>query len=95
LRNKDKREYRIAIRRNEQLSAERFTNDLRDALLNKRGNQFWKCWNSKFGTKSGSPISINGQSDHARIADLFAEHFSKVFVINPALTKLAIYIGCR
>jgi len=95
LRNKDKREYRIAIRRNEQLSAERFTNDLRDALLNKRGNQFWKCWNSKFGTKSGSPISINGQYDHARIADLFAEHFSKVFVINPALTKLAIYIGCR
>jgi len=40
-RNKDKREYRIAIHRNEQLSTERFTNDLHNALLNKRGNQFW------------------------------------------------------
>jgi len=78
LRNRDKREYRIAVRTNEQYSAECFTNDLHEALLSKTGSRIWKCWNSKFVIKSDRPISINGQSDHAKIADLFAQHFSKV-----------------
>ena len=76
-RNRDKREYRAAIRRNEANSVERYSNDLHEALLRKRGDQFWKCWNSKFESKSGRPISINGQSDPSKIVNLFAEHFSK------------------
>ena len=56
---------------------ERYSNDLHVALLRKRGDQFWKCWNSKFESKSGRPISINGQSDPSKIVNLFAEHFSK------------------
>ena len=33
--------------------------------------------NSEFESKSGRPISINGQSDPSKIVYLFAEHFSK------------------
>ena len=76
-RNRDKREYWAAIRRNEANSVERYSNDLHEALLRKRGDQFWKCWNSKLESKSGRPISINGQSDPSKIEKLFAEHFSK------------------
>jgi len=77
-RNKDRRVYRAAIRRNELESKESFSNDLHAALLNKQGVQFWRCWNSKLENKSINPSSIDGLSDHSRIVDRFAQHFGKV-----------------
>jgi len=29
------------------ITLERYFNDLHEALLRKRGDQFWKCWNSQ------------------------------------------------
>ena len=37
----------------------RYTNELNDALLLKHGNEFWKCWNSKFSGGAGQSLSTN------------------------------------
>ena len=58
-RNTDKRAYRSAIRNNRRESEHAFTNDLHEALLNKRGTDFWKSWNSKFSTKSTCPPQVD------------------------------------
>ena len=57
-------------------SVGRYTNELNDALLLKRGNKFWKCWNSKFSTGAGQSKQVNGLTDHQQIADNFQKHFA-------------------
>ena len=51
----------------------RNTNDLHDALMNKSGASFWKCWKSKFNKGCGVSKFIDEES----IAEAFAEHFRK------------------
>ena len=55
------------------------TNDLHEALLNKEGNAFWKCWKSKFGQSNQAPRQVDGIADPSSIAEYFAGHFSRVF----------------
>ena len=50
--------------------------ELNDALLLKRGNDFWKCWNSKFSSGVGQCKQVDGFTDHQQIAD----NFEKLFV---------------
>jgi len=46
---KDKLAYRREIRSRQLDEKSHYTNDLYEALLEKQGTAFWKCWNSKFG----------------------------------------------
>ncbi len=73
----DKRAYRVAIRKNKRDSDGLFTNDLHDALITKHGTEFWKCWNSKFSSKSPKCLQVDGLINSKEIADNFARHFAK------------------
>jgi len=75
-RSSDKRLYKAAIRKQESDSVGRYTNELNDALLLKRGNEFWKCWNSKFSSGTGQCKQVDGLTDHQQIADSFKKHFA-------------------
>ena len=75
---KDKSAYKAAIRNHRREATEIYTNDLHEALLNKEGNAFWKCWRSKFGQSRQAPRQVDGIVDPSSIADYFAEHFSRV-----------------
>jgi len=55
-----------------------YTNDLHEALLNKRGTNFWECWNSKFERNKQTINHVDGMIDSDIIADNFATYFSKV-----------------
>jgi exonuclease III len=54
-----------------------YSNELHDALLQKSGNTFWKCWKSKFNNQNLSINQVNGLVDEQQIANKFADHFSK------------------
>jgi len=61
-----------------------FSNDLHDALLQKSGKEFWKCWKSKFPNKNSNILLIDGVTDCNTIVDLFAQHFERVCMpFNP------------
>jgi exonuclease III len=74
-RNKDRNAYRLAIKKNENDSTQHFTNDLHEALLNKRGDAFWKCFNSKFGNNSRNCVQVDGLVDSSQVAEKFSSHF--------------------
>jgi len=76
----DKRTYKLSIRNAQNESTEKFSNDLHEALLQKRGKQFWKCWNSKFRNTNTKCIQVEGLTDHNEIADRFMNHFSSISV---------------
>ena len=90
--------YRNAIKQLDRDSVRFYTNDLHDALLQKRGQQFWKCWNSKFNVKPKLHLQIDGSVDSLHIANSFADHF--VSVCSP-LTQTGsvrlkeLYDDCR
>ena len=77
-RSSDKRVYKNAIRKQESDSVGRYTNELNDALLSKRGNEFWKCWNAKFSSGAGQCKQVDGLIDHQQIADNFEKHFASL-----------------
>ena len=77
-RSSDKRAYKSAIRKQESDSLERYSNELNDALLSKRGNDFWKCWNAKFSSGVGQCKQVDGLTDHQQIADNFKKHFASL-----------------
>lgn len=76
-RCKAKREYRQALRSSQRNEINYYSNDLHDALVKKRPTEFWKCWNSKFGSKAQVHIQIDGRVDAEYVASAFATHFSK------------------
>ena len=55
-----------------------YSNDLHEALLEKAGTDFWKCWRSKFGDKNATTCNVNELADESSIAAKFAEHFAYV-----------------
>ena len=75
-RNLARRQYRHAIRKSQRSADQGYTNDLHEALMNKRGQDFWKCWKSKFNTKPRVHLQIDDSVDPGYIADKFASHFS-------------------
>ena len=77
VRNADRRKYKNMLYSEKQAETRYYTNDLHEALITKSGNNFWKCWNSKFEKGDKSCKFINGLTDDAQIAEAFAVHFSK------------------
>jgi len=45
-----------------------YTNDLHEALISKSGDNFWKCWNSKF-EKGNKSCKFIGLADDVQIAE--------------------------
>ena len=77
---KEKFTYKIAIKHAKNEAADSITNDLHDALIQKDDSQFWKLWNSRFGSdRSGSqPQQVGGLLDSAEISEAFAKYFSDI-----------------
>jgi hypothetical protein len=71
-------QYRKKIRENQQLSSTVYSNDLHEALLNKNGVEFWKCWRSKFESSSRC-CEVDGLVDGNDITIKFQEHFSRLY----------------
>jgi len=71
--------YRKRIRENQRDSTVAYSNDLNDALMNKHGTDFWKCWNSKFESKLNNCNQVDGCVDSDLIADKFAQHFATAY----------------
>ena len=74
----DKLLYKRLIREERAKETSIFTNDLYQALLQKSGQTFGKCWKSKFGKKSAGLNPVNGMINASDIANNFAKHFEKV-----------------
>jgi len=80
-RQKCRLAYRKRIREGQKLSLTSYTNDLNDALMQKNGHDFWKCWRSKFES-SNVCQQVDGCVDSDKIADKFAQHFAKSYTCN-------------
>ena len=74
---KDKAAYRLEIRRRRVAETEQYTNDLHEALMQKQGASFWKCWRSKFDNNKSAVNTVDGVTDPKVIIDHFVSHFSK------------------
>jgi hypothetical protein len=74
----DKLAYKLRIRYCQENETQNYTNDLHEALINKRGCDFWKCWRSKFGAKEQNIIQVDGLTNASDIADKFAQHFQSI-----------------
>ena len=80
-----------------------YTNSLHEALLQKQGTAFWKCWRSKFEPNKHFISHVDGSSDAEIIAEHFASHFGTVCshssesgaarLMNEYLSKRADYQG--
>ena len=81
---KDKAAYRHEICNKQKHEKELYTNELHEALLQKQGKTFWKCWGRKFERSSRSINHVNGVTDHAAIAEHFVSHFSRACTVNTA-----------
>jgi hypothetical protein len=73
--------YRKRIKEGEKSSLSSYTNELHDALMNKNGPEFWKCWRSKF--KTGNKCDeVDGCIDDITIANKLASHFNNSYSCN-------------
>ena len=74
---KDKMLYKKRIREEKADEISCYTNDLHEALLRKKGQDFWKVWKSKFDNKNAiSHIAqVDGVTDSAVIALNFVNYF--------------------
>lgn len=70
--------YKKRIRECQQQETSSYTNDLHEALVNKQGNAFWKCWNSKFDSTNKRVTQVNGLTDEKEIINQFEEYFTKI-----------------
>jgi len=69
--------YKKRIRECQRQETSSYTNDLHDALVNKQGNAFWKCWRSKFESNGKRVNQVDGVTDEKEIINIFEQHFSK------------------
>ena len=101
-RQKCRLRYRRALRENEHLETQSYTNDLHECLLRKQGANFWKSWRSKFEPFNKCQ-QVDGCVNDAAIAENFVRHFSKVYsctnteraseLIHEYQSKRVSYIG--
>ena len=73
-----KRAYKTRIRECQQQETMAYTNDLHEALINKQGVSFWKCWRSKFENKTMHVTQVNGLVDNNEIVYEFQKYFKEV-----------------
>ena len=74
--------YKRAIDEFKQQSESMLDDDLRDALLNKNTNNFWKSWRNKFGKRDTNAKIVEGCSSNEDIAQVFKSYFSQTCVPN-------------
>jgi len=67
--------YRKSLREHQRMEDSSYTNNLHEALAEKNGKDFWKCWRAKF-EHSAKYDQIDGCTDRQEIAEHFAQHFS-------------------
>lgn len=80
--------YRLGIRNNKKRSNDTIKDNLQSALQNKSQNSFWKIWRKNFGANSSqSDIAIEGITDNHKIANAFADMFTKTCQPNSASVK--------
>ena len=82
IKNSAKYKYKLAIRHAVLEFENRCDDDLSNLFLHKKMPEFWKVWSSKFRRSSTSDVFINGSNDPSHVANVFADHFSKVYVVN-------------
>jgi len=75
--HKSKLVYKKRIRECQQQETCSYTNELHEALINKQGGNFWKCWQSKFGSKNNSVVQVDGTTDASDIANKFQAYFAR------------------
>ena len=95
---KDKLLYKKRLNEERGRETSVFTNDLHEALLRKSGTDFWKIWKSKFGGNTNRVIQVNGTSNCAEIANIFAKSFEKTCAPFSAVRNeelKAVYEGNR
>ena len=68
-----------------------YANDLHEALLAKNGPSFWKCWRSKFDTRSNC-TQVDGYIEPLDIANKFANYFSEIYAPQRASSLHNEYI---
>ena len=73
--------YRKRIREGQRATLTSYSNELHDALLNKNGPQFWRCWKSKFNSSTKCD-QVDGCVDNGLIADKFADKFAEIYSSN-------------
>jgi Reverse transcriptase (RNA-dependent DNA polymerase) len=73
--------YRRELKRNQEYFKNYYSDSLHESLLRKNGTSFWKCWRSKFETRS-SNLSISGSVDDEFVSNKFYDHFSGVVSPN-------------
>ena len=71
--------YKKCIREERVNKTSCYTNDLHEALLGKKGQDFWKVWKSKFDNKQKHTMShiahVDGVTDNEVITTKFATYF--------------------
>jgi hypothetical protein len=75
-RKNDKYAYKLAIRRFKLLETKNINNSLFESLVNKDSTDFWRQWKSKLGSKTTLPKVVNGKTNEADIAAVFASSFA-------------------
>lgn len=73
--------YRRRLREGKRQTLSCYTNELHEALLHKNGPAFWKCWKSKFDTRSKC-VQVDGCVDENVVAHKFAKQFCQVYSCN-------------
>jgi exonuclease III len=69
--------YKIRIRECQQQQNYVYTNDLHEALISKRGPAFWKCWRSKFDSKTRHIMQVDGHVNDEDIVENFKLFFEQ------------------
>lgn len=80
-RQSSRAKYRKRLREKQIYSTEVYTNDLHEALLEKKTTAFWQCWRSKF--ESVNKCShVEGCADPDIVVNKFAMNFQKTISCN-------------
>jgi len=82
-RQSSRLQYRKRLREEQKSESIIYTNDLHEALLDKKGNEFWKCWRYKFEHYRPSGCKeVEGSTDSNTIVNKFAHYFSTTYSCN-------------
>jgi Reverse transcriptase (RNA-dependent DNA polymerase)/Endonuclease/Exonuclease/phosphatase family len=67
--------YKQSIKLHQQRELTSYNDELHQALNAKKGEEFWKCWRSKFNIKPVYRGQVEGKTDDQVIANMFIRHF--------------------
>ena len=82
LRTRDKFAYRAVIAKHKLNEKCTVSNDLNDALINKKSNVFWKTWKSKVCESKTTLPCIDGSFDETVINRKFVDFFKNTCTVN-------------